>query len=205
MVANSTLMNMAYTIMKKLGGGHSESVYHNAMLTLLMKRQIPCMTEVLVPYFMEGICVGNGKIDILLNSHVIEIKNNVKNSQGIEEAEMQLKKYMRSINAQGASPRSGMLIMFNTPNEGPLDKRVSFLNLSHQQAISEKTTKYKIKTPLMITRALPRLLKGVFCNSNSEMENNKKSLTRKNAEKNSVSGRINNKKKKRFSVMKGTH
>jgi len=135
MVTNAFLMKMARQTMVKLGVGHTESVYQYALVTLLMSAGVPSMTEVNIPYFVNGICVGMGRADILLNSHLIELKANQK-STCKTSAQAQLAKYLRSMSLQGATPRNGLLILFNTPNHGPIQNRVSFVELSHREAMN---------------------------------------------------------------------
>jgi len=137
MVSNAFLVKAAQQVMVKMGGGHSEAVYQCALVSLLMASGIPCMTEVSIPYFLNGICVGMGRADILLKSHLIELKANQKNVQNVEAAKVQLSKYLRAMHEQGAAPRTGMLILFNTPCEGPLHKRLSVIHLSHYAAFRQ--------------------------------------------------------------------
>jgi len=138
MVTNAFIVRTAQKVMLKMGGGHSEAVYQCALVSLLMAAGIPCMTEVSIPYFLDGICVGMGRADILLKSHLIELKANQKTVQNVDNAKVQLAKYLRAMHQQGATPRTGMLILFNTPCEGPLHKRLSVIHVSHQFALMEK-------------------------------------------------------------------
>jgi len=135
MVTNSFLMKTARQVMTRLGGGHTESVYHYAFVSMLMSAGISSMTEVNIPYFMNGVCVGMGRADVLTQTHLIELKANQRGVQSKENAEIQLSKYLRAMHLQGAAPRRGMLIMFNTPPEGPLCDRVSFVHISHSKAM----------------------------------------------------------------------
>jgi len=134
-VSNALVMKLARQAMVKLGVGHTESVYQCALVSLLMTCGVPSMTEVNIPYFVDGICVGMGRADILLQSHLIELKANQKNPCKVS-AQAQLAKYLRAMHLQGATPRNGLLIMFNTPNQGPIKNRVSFVEISHEQAMN---------------------------------------------------------------------
>ncbi len=133
-VTNSLIMKLARQTMIKLGVGHTESVYQTTLVSLFMACGIPAMTEVNIPYFVDGICVGVGRADILLPSYLIELKANQKNPCRVS-AQTQLAKYLRSMHLQGASPRNGLLIMFNTPSQGPLKNRVSFIEIAHEDAM----------------------------------------------------------------------
>lgn len=135
MVTNSFLIKTARSVMMKLGSGHTEAVYHCALVSMLMSSGVASMTEVNIPYFLNGICVGMGKADILTQTHLIELKANQKTPHSILQAQLQLSKYLRAMHLQGAAPRKAMLVLFNTPAEGPLYNRVSFVHVSHQKAM----------------------------------------------------------------------
>ena len=137
--SNQLLMKTARKVMTHLGGGHTEAVYQNAMVLLLFSAGFPCLTEVNIPYLVNGICVGFGRADILTQSHVIELKANQKSSEtNIDQSKMQICKYLRALNEQDKIHRKGMLILFNTPSQGPLHKRVTFISVAKQP--EEKVT-----------------------------------------------------------------
>lgn len=136
--SNQILMKTARKVMTHLGGGHTEAVYQNAMVLLLFSAGFPCLTEVNIPYFVNGICVGFGRADILTHSHVIELKANQKSSEtNIDQSKMQICKYLKALNEQDKINRKGMLILFNTPSQGPLYKRVTFISVG--KPVEEKS------------------------------------------------------------------
>ena len=95
--------------MRQAGVGHSEAVYQRAFANLLAQRGIPSQTEVPVPYFLSkgGACIGFGRIDILLSSHIIELK--VTRAPPPPRMREQLAKYVKAMD--GA--REGALVCFN--------------------------------------------------------------------------------------------
>lgn len=107
-VSNTFIAHTARRVMMRMGSGHSESVYQGALLALFMSAGVPAMSEVVVPYFMNNVCVGLGRIDVLLPTHVIEIKASGAKKEW--DAERQLAKYMRAL---GPPYREGVSLYFD--------------------------------------------------------------------------------------------
>ena len=136
MLTNNKILKFAQNVMKSVGPGHSESVYQCALVSLFFTCGIPAMTEVFIPYMVNGICVGMGRADILTNTHLIELKANQKeNLHNVEQAKLQLIKYLKAMHLQGASPRKGILLLFNTPSNGLYEKRITMINVSHEDVL----------------------------------------------------------------------
>ena len=136
MLTNNKILKFAQNVMKSVGPGHSESVYQCALVSLFFTCGIPAMTEVFIPYMVNGICVGMGRADILTNTYLIELKANQKeNLHNVEQAKLQLIKYLKAMHLQGASPRKGILLLFNTPSNGLYEKRITMINVSHEDVL----------------------------------------------------------------------
>jgi len=99
-------------VMHALGKGHSERVYHRAMITSLNSERIPHRSEVIAPiYFMREV-VGFGRCDIVLQNLVVEFKANRTCPRRTSD---QLQKYMESMRQTGkrAAPIRGLVINFS--------------------------------------------------------------------------------------------
>jgi GxxExxY protein len=83
-------------IMRKMGAGHSEAVYHTAALVSLSQRGLQCRTKVCCPFHFEGLCVGYGEADIVIDDAraVLELK---VCGAAAESARLQVAKYARSL------------------------------------------------------------------------------------------------------------
>lgn len=119
-VTNSLVSQVAKRVMKELGGSHSEATYQRAIVNALAMRGIPAQTEVPIPYMKDGVCIGMGRGDILLDSHLIEVKvaksaaaseNICKRNQSLHAK--QITKYMQAMRQTGAKPRKGVVICFD--------------------------------------------------------------------------------------------
>ncbi len=65
----------ANTVYKELGAGHTESVYHKALLVELRLNDIPCESEVITPITYKGQFVGYGRADIVVDHKIaVELK-----------------------------------------------------------------------------------------------------------------------------------
>lgn len=107
------LRGHATTVMKTLGKGHSERVYHRAMITLLNRKRIHHRSEVISPIYFMGEVVGFGRCDLIIGDLVVEFKANMRPPV---RASSQLKKYMESLNARaGGNARrfKGLIVNFN--------------------------------------------------------------------------------------------
>ena len=106
--SNKVLRDAANATMAHLGVGHSEASYQCLLVQLLGEQGVSARTEVHIPYMHRGVCVGLGRADILLQSHIIELKI-TRPQDGIQ----QLRRYMQAMRDTGAAPRAGMLVYFN--------------------------------------------------------------------------------------------
>ena len=69
-----TLRDCALRVLHALGQGHSEAVYHSALLCELNARHIPYRTEVCCPFLYDSQCVGHGRADVVVRNVAVEIK-----------------------------------------------------------------------------------------------------------------------------------
>lgn len=68
------VISVIRSVFRVLGPGHSESVYKNAVLQTLARKNVSYRTEVICPYFFEGGCIGYGRADIVTDDAVFELK-----------------------------------------------------------------------------------------------------------------------------------
>ena len=111
MVAGALIARTARAVLADLGLGHSEAVYQRAMVGRLARAGVPALTEVPVPFFCDGLCVGHGRVDILLDTHVVELK--VTHAAPRAAMAHQLARYAAALRDKGGPPRGGVLICFN--------------------------------------------------------------------------------------------
>ena len=104
---------IARGIIKDMGYGHREAVYQRAMVNALAQANISSQTEVPVPFFYKGICVGNGRIDVLTKTHIVELKAVHISPAKMDTCELQLKKYANTLKAAGAGKKELLLIIFD--------------------------------------------------------------------------------------------
>lgn len=97
-------------VMKILGKGHTERVYHRALITSLNKSMIAHRSEVVCPIWFMGECIGMGRADIVLEDIVIEIK---ANKSPPKRTTPQLLKYITSLSRAERKEYRGMIINFN--------------------------------------------------------------------------------------------
>ena len=107
------IQKMACTVMKALGVGHSERVYHRAMITALNKSRTPHRSEVLSPIYFMGETVGVGRCDLVIQGFAIEIKANTRHPR---KALPQLRKYVWSLSKTEKRPYAGIIVNFNQKN-----------------------------------------------------------------------------------------
>lgn len=88
------LRDAALAVMGELGAGHSEAVYHAAVLAELSSRGVLCRSEVCCPFMYRAACVGYGKADIVVGNVVVELKIH---AAGLAESRVQLLRYVESI------------------------------------------------------------------------------------------------------------
>lgn len=80
-------------IVKELGFGHRENIYHKAFEIELRDAGIPYETEVIIPILYKGQQIGHGRADLIINKKIILEFKAVDKSVGSKEIK-QLKKYM---------------------------------------------------------------------------------------------------------------
>ena len=104
----NTLTLIANDIYTSLGPGYNEVIYHRAFEVALRLSNIPYESEVVTPVFYKNHCVGHGRVDLKLESIIIELKAiNTLNTDAI----IQTKNYMNQY-----SMNSGMIINFGSKN-----------------------------------------------------------------------------------------
>jgi GxxExxY protein len=101
---------MASEVYLDLGAGHTERVYHNAMVSFLNERRVPHTSEQICPIYFKDSCVGWGKADVVTDHWVVEFK---ACNKPLDRVSPQLAKYMHSIRKQGKPDVRGMVINFN--------------------------------------------------------------------------------------------
>ena len=62
-----------------------------------MARGIPSQTEVPVPFFLRGVCVGHGRADVLTRTHVVELKAVKATPAQLRACRQQLRRYIVAI------------------------------------------------------------------------------------------------------------
>lgn len=101
------VIGAAIEVHKALGPGFLESAYEKAISIELNHRHIEhqCQAHVNVQY--KGICVGEGRVDVLIRDKIILELKAVEQFKGIHQS--QLISYMRAMDI-----RLGFLMNFNT-------------------------------------------------------------------------------------------
>ena len=96
--------------MRVLGKGHTERVYHRAMITSLNRELVPHRSEVLAPiYFMREV-VGFGRCDLIVGKLVVEFKANGRHPSKVSP---QLQKYLDSLSVAERRRYTGVVLNFN--------------------------------------------------------------------------------------------
>ncbi len=97
-------------IMRTLGTGHREAVYHAALITALNKARVFHRSETVCAITYLGETVGYGKADLILDDLVVELKATTRPPS---ESSGQLKKYVQSLTRSEQRPFRGVVINFN--------------------------------------------------------------------------------------------
>ena len=111
--AMDTIKEHARKVMSALGKGHSESVYHRAMITSMNKSRIAHRSEVVSPILFMGEVVGFGRCDLVVDDIVVEIK---ANSMHTKSALAQIKKYTTHLAKVEKAKYFGIIVNFNQTN-----------------------------------------------------------------------------------------
>ena len=109
-VTINTIKGQANYVMSCLGKGHSERIYHNALITAMNHRGIAHRSEVACPIWFMGQCIGMGRADLVIDNFVVEIK---ANKLPPRETSAQLQKYIHSLSKTEKKKFRGVVINFN--------------------------------------------------------------------------------------------
>jgi GxxExxY protein len=132
-------------VMRVLGTGHRENVYHRALITALNKAGIQHRSEVACPIWFMGECVGFGRADLVIDDVIIEIK---ANKSAPHKTSQQLEKYIVSLSQSERRCFQGIVVNFNQ-NSGIVDV------YSGGSKLFERSVKRKIEPapPIFIKKA----------------------------------------------------
>jgi len=104
------LRGQAGHVMRCLGKGHNERIYHNALITALNRRGVLHRSEVACPE-----CIGMGRADLVIDDVVVEIK---ANRLAPKETSAQLQKYLVSLAKAERRTFRGVVLNFNQKSGG---------------------------------------------------------------------------------------
>jgi len=104
------LREHAVGVMRSLGKGHRESVYHRAMIVSLNRAGVFHRSEVLSPIYFKGELVGVGRCDLVIGNLVVEIKANTLPPR---KAVSQLQKYTKHLGKAERKGYRGLILNFN--------------------------------------------------------------------------------------------
>lgn len=104
------LRRSCWHIMKTLGTGHSEKIYHVALITALNKAKVFHRSEVVCAISYLGETVGYGKADLVLDDLVVELK---ATTRAPVESTGQVKKYVESLARSEKRPFRAVVVNFN--------------------------------------------------------------------------------------------
>lgn len=105
-----TLRRSCWHIMRTLGTGHSEKVYHCALITALNKAKVFHRSEVVCAIRYLGETVGYGKADLVLDDLVVELK---ATTRAPVEFTGQIKKYVESLTQSEKRAFRAVVVNFN--------------------------------------------------------------------------------------------
>lgn len=111
------LRDLAAEVLKSLGAGHTESVYHNAMKVGIHDEGLPFETERDIIISFRGRYVGTVRADLVINKKlVVELKQSATGSDTIvDDAVEQCKCYIKETKAT-----TGVVIVFPKRESGTL-------------------------------------------------------------------------------------
>ena len=107
---NTRILQVAEKIMADLGPGYTESIYQNAIHRKLARIDGSCIMEKAIPVVYDGDTLGVCRADIVMDSHVIEVKAARKMPSGVDK---QVCKYVRHLFELDGKSRTGVVINFN--------------------------------------------------------------------------------------------
>ena len=108
------ILQIASKIMQDLGAGYSESIYQNALHRKIARIDCTCIMEKIIPVVYDGDNLGVCRADLVMDSHVIEIKAARKMPTGVEK---QVGKYARHLLELDGKARVVLVINFNQDTE----------------------------------------------------------------------------------------
>jgi GxxExxY protein len=108
------IIEIATKIMQDLGSGYSESIYQNALHRKIARIDCTCIMEKSIPVVYDGEYIGVCRADLVMDSHVIEIKAARKMPTGVDK---QVGKYSRHLLELDGKARVGLVINFNQDTE----------------------------------------------------------------------------------------
>ena len=100
------VIGAAIEVHRHLGPGFCEAVYEAALVHELSLRRIPCRSQVPVRVGYKHICVGEGRLDLLVADRVVVELKSVEKLCNLHRA--QLLSYLKA-----TEMRLGLLINFN--------------------------------------------------------------------------------------------
>lgn len=104
----STVIDCCRSVNHELGASHSEACYHKAVEVELRQRCLPFETEVVVPVYYKGHCVGSVRPDLVIaHQTVVELK---AVPHILPAHRQQLLKYMRLMDLS-----SGLVVNMGKP------------------------------------------------------------------------------------------
>ncbi len=110
MSAVDVLRGLARHVMRCLGKGHREAIYHSALITALNRERVAHRSEVPCPIWFMGECIGTGRADLVIGETVAEIK---ANRLPPTATSAQLHKYLQSMARAERKVFHGVIINFN--------------------------------------------------------------------------------------------
>ena len=113
--AIDVLRGQANHVMRCLGKGHNERIYHNALITALNRRGVMHRSEVACPIWFMGECIGMGRADLVIDDVIVEIK---ANRLPPKETSAQLQKYLSSLAKAERRTFRGVVLNFNQKSGG---------------------------------------------------------------------------------------
>ena len=135
-------------VMRCLGKGHTESVYHRALITAMNKAGVAHRSEVSCPIWFMGECIGVGRADMVIDDMVLEIK---ANKLPPKQTSAQLQKYIVSLSQAENKTFWGMVVNFNQ-KKGTVD---IFHDL-RQSDLFERSTKNRCVAALEMPKIFKR-------------------------------------------------
>lgn len=125
--AIDALKGQARHVMRCLGRGHREAIYHSALVTALNHHKVLHRSEVACPIWFMGQCIGMGRADLVIGDLVVEIK---ANKLPPSETSAQLQKYLQSLSKSERRPFRGVVLNFN--------QRTGFVDVLEERMVERR-------------------------------------------------------------------